>query len=221
MLRRVEQEARSVYSEIPALLCVKTKELRAAKRRQANLVDFVGEDEDEDKDKDKGNGMKAVRVELAELEPRIERLEKQLEGLHGASDKVIRAPSLSWLRKRLKEFRSILELRTSKSAGLLRRLLCPIRLEPVTPTTGRSYYVAHTAIDTLAVLDDPESDDGSDSGAKSLRWWVLAKIAVFVYRVEARKSAKWCAGLVRMCRYVQYGSRGRQTGRFEGARARG
>ena len=45
--------------------------------------------------------------------------------------------------------------------------------------------------------------------------------AVFVYRVEARKSAKWCAGLVRMCRYVQYGSRGRQTGRFEGARARG
>ena len=46
-------------------------------------------------------------------------------------------------------------------------------------------------------------------------------LAVFVYRVEARKSAKWCAGLVRMCRYVQYGSRGRQTGRFEGARARG
>ena len=115
--------------------------------------------------------MKAVRAELAELEPRIERLEKQLAGLRGASDKVIRAPSLSWLRKRLKEFRSILELRTSKSAGLLRRLLCPIRLQPVTPTTGRSYYMAHTAIDTLALLDDPESDDGSDSGAKSLRWW--------------------------------------------------
>ena len=47
------------------------------------------------------------------------------------------------------------------------------------------------------------------------------RLEVFVYRVEARKSAKWCAGLVRMCRYVQYGSRGRQTGRFEGARARG
>ena len=52
------------------------------------------------------------------------------------------------------------------------------------------------------------------------RWQVVNRI-VFVYRVEARKSAKWCAGLVRMCRYVQYGSRGRQTGRFEGARARG
>ncbi len=50
---------------------------------------------------------------------------------------------------------------------------------------------------------------------------ILVMLGVFVYRVEARKSAKWCAGLVRMCRYVQYGSRGRQTGRFEGARARG
>ena len=49
----------------------------------------------------------------------------------------------------------------------------------------------------------------------------IPSVPVFVYRVEARKSAKWCAGLVRMCRYVQYGSRGRQTGRFEGARARG
>ena len=163
MFRRVEQEARSVYSEIPAALAVTTKELRAAKRRQGNLVDFVGEGE--------GDGMKAVRAELAELESRIERLEKQLVGLRGASDKVIRAPSLSWLRKRLKECRSLLELRTAKSAGFLRRLLCPIRLEPVKPTTGRSYYRAHTALDTLALLDDPESDDGSDSGAKSLRWW--------------------------------------------------
>ena len=58
--------------------------------------------------------------------------------------------------------------------------------------------------------------------------WILDEVCregrfggVFVYRVEARKSAKWCAGLVRMCRYVQYGSRGRQTWRFEGARARG
>ena len=60
---------------------------------------------------------------------------------------------------------------------------------------------------------------------RSTRWPGLHVLRpsyfVFVYRVEARKSAKWCAGLVRMCRYVQYGSRGRQTGRFEGARARG
>ena len=103
-------------------------------------------------------------------EPRVEGLEKQLAGLRRASGKVIRAPSLGWLRKRLKKCRSLLELRTAKSAGFLRRLLCPIRLEPVTPTTGRSYYRAHTALDTLALLDDPESDDGSDSGVKSLRW---------------------------------------------------
>ena len=161
MLRRVEEEAKSVYSEIPVALGAKRMELQAAKRRQVNLVEYVAD----------GEGTKAVRAELAELEPRVEGLEKQLAGLQRASDKVIRAPSLGWLRKRLKKCRSLLELRTAKSAGFLRRLLCPIRLEPVTPTTGRPYYVAHTALDTLALLDDPESDDGSDSGAKSLRWW--------------------------------------------------
>ena len=67
----------------------------------------------------------------------------------------------------------------------------------------------------------------SDAGPGGTGTRLRTISVVFVYRVEARKSAKWCttispiAGLVRMCRYVQYGSRGRQTGRFEGARARG
>ena len=165
MLRRVEEEAKSVYSEIPAALRVKTTELRAAQRRQANLVEYVAD----------GEGTKAVRAELAKLEPRVEGLEKQLAGLRRASGKMLRAPSLGWLRKRLKKCRSLLELRTAKSAGFLRRLLCPIRLEPVTPTTGRPYYRAHTTLDTLALLDDPESDDGSGSGAKSLRWWTCTQ----------------------------------------------
>ena len=43
---------------------------------------------------------------------------------------------------------------------------------------------------------------------------------VFVYRVEARKSAKWCAGSVDTCRYVGRGSRERRTRRFGGTPAR-
>ena len=78
MLRRVEEEAKSVYSEIPAALRVKTTELRAAQRRQANLVEYVAD----------GEGTKAVRAELAKLEPRVEGLEKQLAGLRRASGKV-------------------------------------------------------------------------------------------------------------------------------------
>ena len=72
-----------------------------------------------------------------------------------------------------------------------------------------------------AAAATPVAETPPDAKPTRKRRTMSAEEKVFVYRVEARKSAKWCAGLVRMCRYVQYGSRGRQTGRFEGARARG
>ncbi len=154
--------ASGVTLKAPAALRLKTTELKALKRRQANLVAFVAD----------GEGTKAVGEALAELEPQLKRLERQVASLRRACGKVIRTPSLAWIRERVTRLRSILELRTSKPAALLRRLLCPIRLEPVIPSTGRPYYLARTALDMLVLLDDPESDDdGSDSGAKSLRWW--------------------------------------------------
>ena len=161
VLQRVEEEAQRLYPEIPAALRLKTDDLKAKRKSQANYVAFVAQ----------GEGTKAVAEALAELEPQIELLERQVAGLRRASNKVIRAPSQRWLRARLSSFRSVLELRTHKSAALLRRLLCPIRLEPVKPAVGRPYYVARTALDVLVLLDDPESEDSSDSGAKSLRWW--------------------------------------------------
>ena len=90
----------------------------------------------------------------------------------------------------------------------------------MTPHTIPQTVLFPDLFDKPLVATFNQEHASSDGGA------VLLKAAervygVFVYRVEARKSAKWCAGLVRMCRYVQYGSRGRQTGRFEGARARG
>ena len=161
VLRRVEEEAQRLYPEIPAALRLKTDDLKAKRKSQANYVVFVAQ----------GQGTKAVADALAELEPQIELLERQVAGLQRASKKVIRAPSQRWLRARLSSLRSVLELRTHKSAALLRRLLGPIRLEPVKPAVGRPYYVARTALDVLVLLDDPESEDSSDSGAKSLRWW--------------------------------------------------
>ena len=161
VFRRVEDEARRLYAEIPATLRLKTIELKDAKKRQANLVAFVAE----------GAGDKAVAKALAELEPQVECLEEEIAALRRASDKVIRAPSMGWMRQRLSQVRSVLGSRTSKSAALLRRLLCPIQMEPASPPKGPPYFVARTAIDTLELLEDPESKDASDSGAKSLRWW--------------------------------------------------
>ena len=180
MLKGVAAEAKKVDAAIPEALRVKTRELRSTQRRVANLVDFVAD----------GRGSDAIRDELARLEARVRCLEKEFAGLRGASNHAVRAPTLAWLRKQIEQCREILEAKPAKSAGLLRRLLGPIRLDPVAPETGRPYYVAHTAVDSLALLADPESDDESDSGAKSLRWWTrqqrLRTLAALPVQVELR-----------------------------------
>ena len=53
---------------------------------------------------------------------------------------------------------TVLERRTKRSALLLRKLLGPIRMEPVTPDIGRPYYRARSDLDVLAVVEnDPDS----------------------------------------------------------------
>ena len=160
MFRRVEAEAQRLYAEIPATLGLKTTELKNAKKRQTNLVAFVVEG--------------AVTRLWPRPWPSLSRratVSQQVASLRRASDKVIRVPSLRWIRQRLSQVRSVLEARTPKSAALLRRLLCSIRMEPVSPPNGRPYFVARTAPNTRVLLDDPESEAGSDSGATSLPWW--------------------------------------------------
>ena len=61
--------------------------------------------------------------------------------------------------------------RTQRSALLLRKLLGPIRMEPVTPDIGRPYYRALSDLDVLAIVEnDPDSTD-SEPGSNSLQWW--------------------------------------------------
>jgi hypothetical protein len=58
-----------------------------------------------------------------------------------------------------------LEQETARSALLLRRILAPARLIPVTPEVGRPYYQAETALRVLDLLEAPEG------GSTSLSWW--------------------------------------------------
>ena len=84
-----------------------------------------------------GAAARAVREELDKLEPRVQRLRDEIGCLERVSETEMRAPSPAWIRERLGRFRQVLELRTAKSAELLRRLLGPIRLVPVFPSSGR------------------------------------------------------------------------------------
>ena len=161
VLLAVERQLGSLSREVPDALSAKRSDLRREERRQARLVEFVAD----------GRGTKAVREELEKLEPRIADLRAEVGGLERASATKMRAPTEAWIRGQVGRLRSVLESRTSKSADLLRRLLCPIRLVPVVPATGRPYFQAHTALDTLELLAESESGEDSDPGANSLRWW--------------------------------------------------
>jgi len=76
--------------------------------------------------------------------------------------------ALSRLEEHLTQIQDLLELRTERSALLLRRLLGRIRLEPTEADIGRPYYMARTSIDALALLGAPAGPDG---GSNSLHWW--------------------------------------------------
>ena len=73
-------------------------------------------------------------------------------------------------------------------AELLRRLLGRIRLVPVVPSSGRPYYRARTALDTLELLAGSESGEDSDAGAKSSRWWTRLSV-ISAGRVQWRVRA--------------------------------
>ncbi len=69
------------------------------------------------------------------------------------------------------EKRALVGNLTMPSALLLRKLLGPIRMEPVMPDIGRPYYRALSNLDALAIVEiDPDSPD-SEPGSTALRWW--------------------------------------------------
>ena len=164
VIQGVEKEVRKQYEGVPETIQLKTKELRSEKQRLGHLMDRVRE----------GWTSQELKKALDETEQRVRVLEEELKGLQHACE-VMQVPPVEWIEERLSRVRAVLEQRTEKSALLLRQLLGPIRLEPVKPDLGRPYYLAHTALDVLALLDAPGPeggpDAGPDAGAKSLRWW--------------------------------------------------
>jgi len=87
-------------------------------------------------------------------------------------------PPKEWINYRLERLRETLNQDTVVSSLALKELLAPINLEPVltkdadlyrlfegTERDFKPYYVAHTKIQTLALLDDEYK------GSNWLQWW--------------------------------------------------
>ena len=162
VLIRVEQEVAKLYANVPETVRLKEAEFAAEERRLANFVEFIGE----------GRGSQALAKAVTETERRVDALKAELEGLRRSRDKVFQTPPLEWIEERIANLTEVLELRTEQSALLLRKLLGPIRLEPIQGQIGRPYYLARTSISTLAILEPPPQEGGGpDDGSNSLRWW--------------------------------------------------
>ena len=159
--RRVESEIAALSATVPEKLALKEGELQAEERRLANFIEFIGE----------GRGSEALAKALRETENRVGALRTEVEAMYQASNQRVKLPARDWIEGRLDEFRSLLTASTRTSALLLRDLLGPVRLEPVRADGGRPHYRAHTAINTLTLLDTPPTREGSEGGSKSLRWW--------------------------------------------------
>ncbi len=53
---------------------------------------------------------------------------------------------------------------------VLRKLLGPIELEPVFSDTGKSYYVAHTTLETISIVDKRIAPNPLEKGANQYFW---------------------------------------------------
>ena len=68
-------------------------------------------------------------------------------------------------------FTTLLEKNLAQSSVALRELLGPVTLQAVYPDLGKPYYIAHSSIDTMALIEMPSSKDGTEDGSTTLRWW--------------------------------------------------
>ena len=114
-----------------------------------------------------GNLSKAVSEALIDAEKRNEELKQEMASLEFQKENSFKAPPKEWIQHRLENLRETLNKNTLSSALALKELLAPITLEPVLDRESdfyqvpveeekkfKPFYVAHTKIRTLALLDE-------------------------------------------------------------------
>lgn len=161
VLHRVEKEVARTYANIPESIQLKTAELSALERKIANFVEFIGE----------GRGSRALAQALELVEKEAASLRTEINGLGRSQEVLFQAPPVAWIEERLTTLQAVLERKTEKSAMVLRKLLGPIRLEPIRPEVGRPYYRAVSTLDALAILEEDPDDEPPEPGSRTLRKW--------------------------------------------------
>ncbi len=123
-----------------------------------------------------GNFSNAVAEAMKEAESKGEVLQAELKSLEYQQKNTFKSPPKEWIDHRLEKFHETLSKKTTAAALALKGVLGPIKLEPVIDeefdpeaiidedsrfrgndrggNKFKPYYVAHTKIQTLALLDE-------------------------------------------------------------------
>ena len=155
VLDRVAAEVKRLVSDLPETLALKRADLDSVERKVANFVEFIGQ----------GRGSRALADALEVSERRATELRAEVAELEASHLKTFEPPPVAWVTERLATLQEVLDRRTERSALLLRKVLGPIRLEPVRGDIGKPYYRARTSLDLLALFED----EGPQQGATPVR----------------------------------------------------
>ncbi len=158
----VEKVISKTLNEVPEELRQKRCQYDKVQAEMQNLVNFIKA----------GNFSKVVSEALSDAETRGERLKSEMDGLEYQRKSAFKAPPKEWIEFRLQRLHETLEKNVTTAALALKGLLGSIEMEPVPGECvvengklieSRGYYVAHTSIQTLALLDETK-------GSNWLQW---------------------------------------------------
>jgi site-specific DNA recombinase len=155
--QNVEKLAAKILNTVPEQLKLNRSKIEKIQAEIQNYMNFIKA----------GNFSKTVADALADAEKRDGDLKHENESLEFQNNNNFKAPPTEWLKNRLEGFSDTLNKGTVLSAQALKELLGPVSLEPVLSKEAdfyhlfeghekdfKPYYVAHTKIETLALLDD-------------------------------------------------------------------
>jgi len=164
---KVEKLVSSGMNEVPDLIKKKKSQYEKSLQEAQNYLNYIK----------MGNFSKTVSEALKEAEAKSEGLGEELKSLEFQERNTFKAPPVEWIKDRLENLHQTLNRNTCSSALALKDLLGTIQLEPIQNESDdfygidnekghfKPYYVAHTKIQTLALLDDRYK------GSNWSQWW--------------------------------------------------
>ena len=176
ILQRDHKKIQILSQEVPDKIHRKGSELNTEERRLTNFIDFVGE----------GRGSQTLTKALIDAERKVDELQSELEGLRQIQNRMFQVPPIEWISERINQLAKLLEQNTTKSALALREFLGPITLKANFPDIGKPYYVAHSSLDSLTIMNSQSKQKEWDKGSSVLRWWARLECSRTLSRIPFR-----------------------------------